>query len=155
QETADALSHAAAVRPFDLARGPLLRLTLLRLAAERHLLLLTVHHIVFDGWSFGVFFRELSALYRGRPLPALALQYPAFAPRPRQRAGGAGLPARIERWQARLAGAPALLALPTARPRPPVQSFRGGSTPLVVPPGPAGGLAGLARRAAATPFMAH
>ncbi|HZF13747.1 MAG TPA: condensation domain-containing protein, partial [Thermoanaerobaculia bacterium] len=65
QETAAALSRQAAVLPFDLTRGPLLRLRLLRLAAERHRLLATFHHIVFDGGSFGVFFRELSALYRG------------------------------------------------------------------------------------------
>ena len=155
QETAAALSRQAAVRPFDLARGPLLRLTFLRLAYERHLLLAAFHHIVFDGWSFGVFFRELSALYRGLSLPALPRQYPAYARRQRRQLDGVATAAEVEHWRAQLAGAPALLDLPTARPRPAEQSFRGGSARLAVPPGPAAGLAGLARGAAATPFMAH
>src|SRR5262249_58619726 len=76
QGTAEALASAEAGRPFDLARGPLLRLRLLRQEAESHLLLATFHHIVFDGWSFGVFCRELSALYPGLSLPPLPLPYP-------------------------------------------------------------------------------
>lgn len=120
-------------RPFDLARGPLLRVGLLHLAPTEHLLLMTMHHIVSDGWSMGVLTREMGELYaafsqkRTSPLPELALHYVDFAVWQRGWLRGAALEAQLDYWRTQLAGAPPVLKLPTDRPRPPVQSFRGGS----------------------------
>ena len=75
----DEIARAELARPFDLEAGPLLRATLLRLGAEEHVLLVVMHHIVCDGWSMGVFARELGALYEGSPLPPLEIQYADFA----------------------------------------------------------------------------
>ncbi|HYH82012.1 MAG TPA: condensation domain-containing protein, partial [Longimicrobium sp.] len=120
-----------AARPFDLAAGPLFRAALLRLGEGEHVLLICMHHVVSDGWSVGVLFRELSALYgafregRESPLPAPALQYADHAAREREELRGDVLDGRLAWWKARLAGAPALLALPTDRPRPAARSYRG------------------------------
>ncbi|HEX5760996.1 MAG TPA: amino acid adenylation domain-containing protein [Thermoanaerobaculia bacterium] len=111
--------------PFDLARGPLLRAALLRLDAEEHLLLLTVHHIVADGWSLGILLRELAALYAGQELPPLPLQYADFAVWQRERLAGDELARQVGYWRERLSGVPPLLELPLDRQRPPVQTFRG------------------------------
>jgi amino acid adenylation domain-containing protein len=163
---ADRLLHEEARRPFDLERGPLLRMTLLRLDPEEHRLALTLHHIVADGWSMGLFFRELAALYgeaaAGVPavlaalaaLPGLPVQYPDFALWQRERLQGERLDALIAHWKRELAGAPALLELPTDRPRPAVQSYRGAQVELELPPEMADGLREFARRSGATPFMA-
>ena len=154
------LASEEAARPFDLASGPLLRATLLRLAAEEHVLLLTLHHIVFDGWSLGVFVGELTALYtaalagRSSPLSPLPIQYPDFAVWQRSWLTGAELERQLGWWRQRLAGAPATLDLATDRPRPPVLSTRGGAVPVVLPEATSAGLAGLARAAEATLFMA-
>ncbi|MCP4667049.1 MAG: non-ribosomal peptide synthetase, partial [Deltaproteobacteria bacterium] len=72
---ADQLARREARRPFDLARGPMLRAVLMPLGRDRHVLLVTVHHVAFDGWSLGVFLRQLKALYQGLPLPELEVQY--------------------------------------------------------------------------------
>ncbi|RKG77508.1 non-ribosomal peptide synthetase, partial [Corallococcus terminator] len=117
--------------PFSLDRPPLLRLTLLRLGPERHVLLLTFHHIVFDGWSIHLFVRELTQLYaasmNGTPgaLPELTLQYVDFACWQREWLRGDKQERELAYWKKQLTGAPAQVALPTDRPRPPVQSFRG------------------------------
>ncbi len=154
------LASEEAARPFDLASGPLLRATLLRLAAGEHVLLLTLHHIVFDGWSLGVFVGELTALYtaalagRSSPLSPLAIQYPDFAVWQRSWLTGAELERQLGWWRQRLTGAPATLDLATDRPRPPVLSARGGAVPIVLPEATSAGLAGLARAAEATLFMA-
>ncbi len=152
-----------AVRTFDLRRGPLLRAALLRLsppAAERHLLLLTLHHVVYDGWSEGVLLDELSALYgaaaarRPSPLAALRIQYADYAAW--QRAWPAEvLDRQLAYWRRQLAGAPASLELPTDRPRPAAQSFRGGSRELRLPPAAVAQLARMARRAGATVHMVY
>jgi amino acid adenylation domain-containing protein len=119
-----------AERPFDLAREPLLRLLLLRLGAEDHVLLLNVHHIVSDGWSMGVFSRELTLLYdgflRGKPsaLPELPIQYADFAVWQRRWLKGEVLESQLAYWKRQLDGL-TTLELPTDRPRPARQTFRG------------------------------
>ena len=120
-----------ALRSFDLSRGPMLRARLLRLAESEHILLLTLHHIAADGWSVEVLIRELGALYgafshgQPSPLPELELQYADFAAWQRQWLRGEVMERQLAFWKERLRGAPALLPLPTDRPRPPVESFRG------------------------------
>jgi len=140
EETVARLSRADARRPFDLSRGPLLRATLLRCGDAEHVLLLTVHHIVFDGWSRDVLTRELSVLYnaytRGvdeSPLPELSLQYADVAVWQREWMQGAALQAQLDYWRARLAGAPPVLELPTDHPRPATRSFVGALHRHVLP----------------------
>ncbi len=117
-------------RPFDLARDRLFRVSLLRLASDCHVLVINMHHIVSDGWSIGgVLVREFVALYeafsRGdpSPLPELPIQYADFACWQREWLRGDRLASQLDYWKAQLANVPALLELPTDRPRPPVQSF--------------------------------
>ncbi|MEL5306740.1 amino acid adenylation domain-containing protein [Serratia nevei] len=135
---ADTLCRQAATQPFDLTQGPLVRAALIRLADEEHLFLLTCHHIVSDGWSTGILLRELGALYgalrRGDadPLPPLTLQYPDYAAWQRRYLTPERLAAQAQYWRETLSGAPALLTLPTDRPRPTVQSFSGGEVPIAI-----------------------
>ncbi|HEU4559961.1 MAG TPA: amino acid adenylation domain-containing protein, partial [Longimicrobium sp.] len=123
-------------RPFDISAGPLFRAALLRLGQEEHVLLLSMHHIVSDGWSMGVVLRELSALYaaylegRESPLPALPVQYADYAVWQREQLAGEVLDRQLAYWKENLADAPALLELPTDHPRPPVQTYRGASVPV-------------------------
>ncbi|MER8187947.1 amino acid adenylation domain-containing protein, partial [Kitasatospora sp. NPDC094015] len=127
---ADRLALADATTPFDLATGPLVRGTLLRLGAREHLLLLTLHHTVSDGWSFRVLFEELNACYtafaRGEDpgLAPLELQYGDFAVWERHRVRDGALTADLEHWTAKLAGAP-MAEFPTDHPRPRELSGRG------------------------------
>ncbi|MEW5925955.1 MAG: amino acid adenylation domain-containing protein [Gemmatimonadota bacterium] len=150
--------QAEATRPFDLA-GPLFRARLLRVGPEEHVLLLCVHHVVSDGWSMEVLTRELDALYtafaRGEPspLPEPPLQYADFAVWQRERLRGPGLEPHLAFWRERLAGAPAVLELPTDRPRPAAQSFRGASLPVELGAGLTQALHGLARREGCTLFV--
>jgi amino acid adenylation domain-containing protein len=131
---------------------------LLRLAECEHLVLFTLHHIVSDGWSMGVFFRELAALYvafaqgRPSPLPELPVQYADFAVWQRRRLAGEGLREQLDYWRRELAGVP-VLELPTDRPRPPVQRFAGAKQPFALPPGLSAELNDLARRSGASLFM--
>ncbi|MEH2196819.1 amino acid adenylation domain-containing protein [Nostoc sp.] len=120
------------LQPFDLTKGLLLRVTLVQLKSESYALLLTMHHIVGDGWSMGVFIKELSSLYRGflvgepSPLPKLPIQYADFTIWQRQwLQKGTLLQTQINYWKQQLAAAPPLLELPTDRPRSSVQTFRG------------------------------
>ncbi|MBV8203185.1 MAG: amino acid adenylation domain-containing protein, partial [Acidobacteria bacterium] len=144
---------------FDLARGPLLKLTLLRLGPAEHVLLLNTHHMVSDLWSIGVLLRELAALYgdlaagRRPSLPPLAVQYADYAAWQRQRLSGEVLAGLLAFWRQRLGGAPPPLALPADRPRPAVQSFRGAGVALRLDPGLSRAAAGLARGAGASQFM--
>jgi amino acid adenylation domain-containing protein len=148
-----------AARPFDLAAGPLFRASLLRLADEDHVLLLCVHHIVSDGWSRGVLFRELSVLYAAyreggeAALPAPAVQYGDHAAWQREQLRGAVLERETAYWRERLAGAPALLELPTDRPRPPVQSYRGARVRFGLPGALLAGVEALGRSEGATLYM--
>ncbi|HEX8273688.1 MAG TPA: amino acid adenylation domain-containing protein [Longimicrobiaceae bacterium] len=153
------LAEAEARRPFDLARGPLLRATLLRLEDEDSALLFTLHHVVSDGWSMDVLVREVSALYaaasRGEEarLPELPVQYADYAVWQRGWLSGGVLEEQVGWWRAQLAGAPALLELPTDRPRPAVASGAGAWLPFSVGAETAAGLRALARREGATLFM--
>ncbi len=144
---------AEARRPFDLARGPLLRSVLLRLTAESHLALVVQHHVVSDGWSIGVFLRELAALYRGSPLPELPVQYADYAVWQRSWLERGVLESQLAWWRERLRGAPQALELPTDRPRPPAQSLRGGERSVLLPEDLARDLQTLGRREGTTPFM--
>ncbi|MBI3457316.1 MAG: amino acid adenylation domain-containing protein [Candidatus Rokubacteria bacterium] len=146
-------------RPFDLVRGPLLRAALLHLGDEAHVLLLTMHHIVSDGWSLGVLNRELGELYgafsTGRParLPELPIQYADYAEWQRRWLQGAVLEAQLAYWRRQLAGAPAVLELPSDRPHPALQTYRGARHVVEFPGTLADGLAALSRRAGVTLFM--
>ncbi|HEX9938000.1 MAG TPA: condensation domain-containing protein, partial [Longimicrobium sp.] len=148
-----------AAAPFDLARGPLIRGRLVRMADDDHVLLITMHHIVSDGWSKGVFTRELSALYAafraGEPdrLPALPIQYADYAAWQRRWMEGEALRAQAEYWQETLAGAPELLELPADHARPARQEFSGGLVHLGVDQGVTAGLKALSRRHGTTLFM--
>ncbi|GIE99514.1 non-ribosomal peptide synthetase [Paractinoplanes rishiriensis] len=118
--------------PFDLRRGPLLRARLLRLGAEDHLLTITVHHIAFDGWSAGIFYAELAALYpaylqnRRSPLPEPALQFSDYAVWQHERRQRSAYARQLDYWTTQLAGAPHRLDLPYDRPAPTIRSHRGG-----------------------------
>ncbi len=153
------LAGEEALRPFDLARGPLLRSTLLRLGEDDHVLCFTLHHVVSDGWSRGVLVREVSALYaastRGEEprLPELPVQYADYAVWQRARLSGETLEAQIAYWRERLAGAPPLLEIPTDRPRATGQSPRAGSHRFALPAGVTQGLRALSRKEGATLFM--
>lgn len=148
-----------AQQPFDLARGPLLRPTLLQLSAEEYIVSLTMHHIVCDGWSAKVLVRELAVLYvascagQPSPLSALPVQYADFAHWQQQWLQGDALEAQLAYWKQRLAGAPPLLALPTDQPRPIVQTYRGATHSLALPKTLTEGLKALSRQEGVTLFM--
>ncbi|HYH80409.1 MAG TPA: amino acid adenylation domain-containing protein, partial [Longimicrobium sp.] len=148
-----------ATLPFDLSAGPLFRAVLLRLGAEDHVLLLSMHHIVSDGWSMGVLDRELSALYaayregRESPLPELAVQYADYAVWQREQLAGEVLDRQLSYWRERLAGAPEMLELPTDHPRPPVQTYRGAYERIELPGELVERLRTLARSEGATLYM--
>ncbi|MFL6290862.1 MAG: amino acid adenylation domain-containing protein, partial [Thermoanaerobaculia bacterium] len=146
---------AAAVArwPYDLARGPLVRTALLRLDGREHALVVGMHHIVSDGWSMGVFVRELGALYRGDTVPELPVQYADFAAWQRQWLSGAVMEERLAWWKEQLAGVPQVVELPLDRPRPAVQTSRGGRAELLLGHGLEERLESLGRRLGATPFM--
>jgi len=149
-----------AQRPFELERGPLFRVKLLRLAENDHVLALTMHHIVSDGWSIGVFSRELSALYpaflagKPSPLPELPVQYADFAHWQREWLAGETFKAQVAWWKEQLAGAPPKLDLPADRPRPLVLTFAGAAQQWFLPATLSRELKALARREGATLFIA-
>ncbi|HEX3554229.1 MAG TPA: amino acid adenylation domain-containing protein, partial [Thermoanaerobaculia bacterium] len=153
------LSREEARRPFDLASGPLFRARLLLLGGE-HLLLLSLHHVVSDGWSAGILVREVSALYSAArsggasTLPRMRIQYADFAAWQRGWLAGEAGRTQLDYWRHQLAGTPAMVDLPADRPRPAVQTFRGASRPLAVPASLARRSLALARRHDVTPFMA-
>ncbi|MEV7602207.1 amino acid adenylation domain-containing protein [Kitasatospora sp. NPDC089797] len=151
----DAVLAADAARPFDLAHGPLLRATLHRLAPERHVLAVTVHHLVADMWSVGVLLAELAQCYAGKgaDLPELPVQYGDFAVWEAE-SRATGDDPDLAHWHRTLAGAPELLELPCDRPRPAVQSLRGAALPVDLPAELSDAVRALCRRAGATPFMA-
>src|SRR6185295_14260945 len=146
-------------RPFDLARGPLMRTALVRLGEEEHVLLMSRHHIVGDAWATGILVRELAALYGAfraglpSPLPELAIQYADYAVWQRQWFQGPVLERELAYWRQQLAGVPSVLRLPTDRPRSAAPTFRGDSQPLRLSGELSGRLRALARQEGATPFM--
>ncbi|HVR99972.1 MAG TPA: amino acid adenylation domain-containing protein [Thermoanaerobaculia bacterium] len=145
-------------RPFVLAAGPLLRALVVRLAADDHLVLLTLHHIVCDEWSLGVLARELGALYSAfvadRParLPELPVQYADFAVYQQERLVGEALASSVSYWRRELAGAPVWLELPVDR-EPAVSSRRGAIHRFAVPAELCRGIEGLGREEGATLFI--
>ena len=154
-----AWAEESARQRFDLTTGPLLRASLLRLGETEHVLLLTIHHIISDGWSVGVFVRELAALYEAyaagcpSPLQELPIQYADFARWQRSWLQGERLEEQLSYWRAQLADVPPLLELPTDRPRPPVQSYRGAHETLLVSESLSRSLKELSHREGATLFM--
>jgi len=153
------LIEEQACASFNLQHDALLRGRLVRLADDHHVLLLTLHHIIADGWSMGVLTRELAALYqafsRGEddPLPPLALQYTDYAVWQRRWLSGEVLQRQSDYWQQTLAGAPALLTLPTDRPRPPQQDYSGSRVDMLFDQHLSAGLKALCQRRAVTPYM--
>lgn len=146
-------------RPFDLTRGPMLRANLLRINETEHVLLVTMHHIISDSWSMGIWVREVAALYeahatgREAPLEELPIQYADYAIWQREWLRGGVSERQLEYWKSRLANAPALLELPTDRPRPAVQSFRGALKSFGVGQQLTAALNALGRREGATLYM--
>ncbi|HKH48910.1 MAG TPA: amino acid adenylation domain-containing protein [Thermoanaerobaculia bacterium] len=153
RKEAELLASEESHLPFDLGAGPLLRAALVRLQPELHLLCLTLHHIVSDGWSMDVLIRDVAALYRGEELPPLPIQYADFAVWQRQWLSGEVLEKQLAYWRERLAGLPAALDLPTDRPRPPVRGTAGDFVPLDLDTETGERVRELARSLGATPFM--
>ncbi|MEP7010529.1 MAG: non-ribosomal peptide synthase/polyketide synthase [Acidobacteriota bacterium] len=155
---AETVATAEARRPFDLVRGPLLRLCLLRLAKEEHLLLLNFHHIVMDGWSLGVLIGELAALYeafvqgRPSPLPDLTIQYADFSLWQRQWLAGGALERQLFFWRSRLVGS-RTLDLQTDRPRTGATGLRGGAQSVALPSDLVQAVQTQGRSLGATPFV--
>ncbi|QRN93140.1 amino acid adenylation domain-containing protein [Archangium violaceum] len=146
-------------RPFDLAAGPLMHAALLQIEDTEHVLLVTPHHIVSDGWSAGVMMKELAILYAAyvtgaeSPLPELTVQYADYAAWQHQWMRGPALESELSWWKETLAEVP-VLRIPTDRPRPAVQGYRGAQHCFTVPRRVADALGALAKREGATPFMA-
>jgi amino acid adenylation domain-containing protein len=144
---------------FDLAKGPMIRGHLIQLDEQEHILLLTRHHIVSDGWSNGIFARELAELYRSfsqgqpNPLAQLPIQYPDYAAWQREWLTGERAQKLAEFWRQTLTDAPLLLELPTDRPRPPQQSFVSGFVPICIGSALTLGLRNLSNRYRSTVFM--
>ncbi|HEY0544285.1 MAG TPA: amino acid adenylation domain-containing protein [Pyrinomonadaceae bacterium] len=153
------LSREESVKPFELSQGLLVRARLLRLTSEAHQLLLTMHHIISDGWSIGVLIREVAALYqaysRGEAstLPELEVQYADFAVWQREWLSGQTLDEQLAYWRSQLAGAPPVLELPTDFPRPAVKTFNGATQRFTLPRELSEELHRLSRQEGATLFM--
>lgn len=162
-DKAEAVQHRLAIaeaeRSFDLAQGPLLRVVVRRMAEQDHLVQVTMHHIVSDGWSLGIFCREVTALYEAfaggwpTPLPDLPIQYGDFAAWQRQHLQDDRLAEQRSYWKKQLAGIPPVLELPSDRQRPQVASFQGAKFHFVLPKALSEDLNTLSRNEGATLFM--
>ena len=148
-----ALAEEEANAAFDLEVGPLIRGQLIRLGDEEHVLLITMHHIISDGWSMGVFVRDLTALYGRKELPELAIQYADYAAWQRQWLSGDVLHEQSEYWKQALSDAPMLLELPTDRPRPERRDLGGARVDVAFDPDLTAGIQALSRRHGSTTFM--
>jgi hypothetical protein len=153
------LRREDAERPFDLSRAPLMRVSLVRLDASAHVVLVTMHHIVSDGWSIGVLINEVAALYQAyaagkeSSLPELSIQYSDFAGWQRQQLQGESLKNELDYWRGELGTELPTLNLPTDRQRPAVQSYRGALVPVNIETELTDALRQLAQRQGATLFM--
>ncbi len=153
------LATAEATRPFDLASSPLIRASVVKLTEVEHVLLLTIHHIVFDGWSMGVLMQELGTIYSALcnklspELPELPIQYADFAIWQRQSLQTEALQTQLDYWKQLLKNAPTLLELPTDRPRPAIQTFRGALQSVELSIELSEALANFTRQEGATLFM--
>ncbi|WP_193200007.1 non-ribosomal peptide synthetase, partial [Nostoc sp. MG11] len=161
-ETAPAIEQlmiTAAQQPFDLGQNPLMRCQLIQLSDSDFLLLVCMHHMITDGWSMGIFTQELATLYpaycggQPNPLPELPLQYVDFACWQRQWLQGEVLEKQLDYWRQQLAAAPALLELPTTRPRPAIQTTNGASYDFSLSPDLSQSLTQLSQQAGVTLFM--
>ena len=156
---AERLTRELFATPFRVEREPMFRAVLVRLGPDEHGFAFSMHHVVSDGWSLGVFFSELSTLYTAfagggtSPLPELPVQYADFAAWERERLAGEVVARQLAYWRGALAGAPPLLRLPADRPRPPAQSFRGADLYELLPAAEHEALRALGRREGATLFM--
>jgi amino acid adenylation domain-containing protein len=145
-------------RPFDLARGPLIRTNLMRMSEWEYIFILAMHHIISDGWSMGIFWDELSAIWAAfddgnpSPLPELPIQYADFAVWQRQRVQGELLHSQLDYWKQQLSDL-SLLELPADRPRQGIQTFNGGRESLHLPASVTAGLKTLSQREGVTLFM--
>jgi acyl carrier protein len=157
EEEAQRLVRIEAEKPFDLSRGPLLRVTTWQLAEEDHVLLLSIHHILSDAWAIKIFFQELATFYqnqgREESLPELQIQYADFAHWQRRRLDGEVLEQQFTYWKKQLEGAPASLKLPTDYLRPASPSFRGAQASIALPDGLSELLRDLSRHEGVTLFM--
>ncbi|MCF5741321.1 amino acid adenylation domain-containing protein, partial [Pseudomonas syringae] len=159
EHTLQALAGEESLQPFDLEQGPLIRGRLIRMAADHHVLLLTLHHIVSDGWSVGVLTREMAALYAAfsqgqeSPLAPMPLQYLDYAVWQRRWLSGDLLQEQTRYWQQTLAHAPALLMLPTDRVRPAQQDYAGAALPIAFDEQLTLGLKALSKRHGTTLYM--
>ena len=158
-DVAQQLSAMVGLRPFDLVGGPLFRFSLVKREEQEHWAIVTMHHIVSDAWSTGVFVTELAALYqafsRGKPSPLTEppIQYADFVHWQREWLQGETLAEHLDYWRRQLAGAPPTLDLPADRSRPLAQTFHGASQDLALGPELSGALEALSRREGATLFM--
>lgn len=140
--------------PFDLAHGPLFRAKLLKLGPDEHLLVMTLHHIICDGWSIGVLLRELTTRYQAEEsAPQLQIQYADFALWQRERLLNEALKRQMDYWKQKLANAPAALGLPTDYRRPATPTFNGAQESVLLPADLGRGLKALSQREGATLFM--
>jgi amino acid adenylation domain-containing protein len=152
------LNHEAQ-RPFNLESDLMLRATLLQIDEQEHILLLVMHHIASDGWSMGILWQQLAAVYESFlnenpfPLTKLPIQYADFAIWQRQWLSGEVLASQKDYWKTQLAGANTVLELPTDYPRPPVQSYRGATQSLMLPQTLSASLTALSRQEGVTLFM--
>ncbi|MGD2183146.1 amino acid adenylation domain-containing protein [Lusitaniella coriacea LEGE 07167] len=159
KEELERLAKEEAQRPFDVSKLPLFRATLVRFRDEEHFLLLTFHHIIFDGWSMGVFLQELAALYNASsqnlssPLLELPIQYGDFAVWQQQRLQGEHLQSQLKYWKRQLGGQLPVLELPTDRPRESAKTFRGAKHVAVFPKALSTALKALSQREGVTLFM--
>lgn len=159
ENRAQQLAIEEARQSFDLAQGPLLRAAILQLGEQDYIFLLTMHHIVSDGWSMGGLFRELAALYaafstgKPSPLPELPIQYADFAHWQRQWLQGEALQTQLTYWTKQLAGDLSVLQLPTDHPRSAVPTFRGATQSLALSPPLTAGLKAMSQREGTTLFM--
>jgi amino acid adenylation domain-containing protein len=146
-------------RPFDLSSGPLLRVLAIRIDAEDHLVVLTMHHAISDGWSMGILLREVRALYtafcehKPSPLAELPIQYADYASWQRKCLAGEWLESQLEYWRKQLAGAPPVLDLPADKPRAAVQNFAGATETMVLGQDLSRRLRRLSQEQGATLFM--
>jgi Condensation domain len=153
------IAQEEADEPFDLCMGPLVRLKVVRESEEEHVLMVTMHHIISDGWSMGILVKEVAVLYEAyrsgeeSALPELAIQYADFAAWQRQRLQGEVLEEQLDYWRRKLSGDLPALEMPTDRRRPTTQTYNGTSVRFVLGPQTSEALRELCRREGVTMFM--
>ncbi len=159
ESEAQRLTLMEAILPFDITHGPLLRVGVVRMAEDDHIVPVTMHHIISDGWSMGVLIEEVAALYEAfskglsSPLADLPIQYADFTHWQRQWLQGEVLDAQLSYWKRRLQGSPPMLELPTDNPRPPIQNYNGSTEFITLPLSLTDKLKKITRQEGATLYM--